>query len=392
MLIAGGKDFSDDELAGLSDAEREALEGDDDEKGALTEIADDDDDEGTDAEAKAAAVAKVKEEAEAKAKSEAEAKEKAAAEAKAKAADEAKVKAEAEAKKKRDAELAAMTEEDRKKAAAEDEAKKTAEKTRLEAEAKVKAEAEAKAKAALAVDDDDFDEPFVPLYTAKPPEKYDEQMAQFDKDDAAAVAEFKDSKIELDELLKRQREIGDKRLALREQKMKAEIASESSEQLASQQWDWECRRFMRNVAKHEGIDYKKDEALFAEFNAQVKVLGADPANVKWSGEKFLQEAHKRVKAFKGLAKATDTDADKKAKEETERKSKEEAERVAKEKAAAARRGKVDLPKTLGGLPSAGSGDLGNEGEFSHLDAMDGMELENAVAKLTPDQQERWART
>ena len=253
MKAAGGNDVSNDELAGLSDAEREALEGGDDDAEALAEVAGD----GTRA-------------------------------------------------------------------------------------------AEANA------DERDDDEPFTPLYTSKAPEKYDEQMKAFADKDATDLAEFMENKIEIDELLNRQRAINDQRAALREQKTKADIASESSQQLADQQWDWECKRFIKNTLKHEGIDYKKDPSLFGELDAQVKVLGHDPNTSKWSGEKFLQEAHKRVKAIRAAG----------------------GREVASGREVAAR------------IDAAGSRD---EGEFSHLDNLDGMALEAAVAKLSPEAQERWAR-
>lgn len=389
MSKEGKAGFTDKELDGLSDAEREALEGDDD-SGDAPEDGDVGDDTVATEEAKKAAEEKERLAAEAKAAAETE--------AKAKAEKAAADKAEAEAKKKRDAELAAMTEAERKKAEATDRAAADAAlKAKKDAEDKAKLEAEEKARkdaaAAAAAEDDELDEPFAPAFSAKAPEKYDEQMGEFAKKDAADLAEFKDNKIEIEEFLRRQRETEAKRSDLRDQKLKSDIAAESTEQMAKQQWDWECRRFMRNTAKHEGVDYRTEGPLRDEFDAQVKTLANDTKNGQRPGEWFLREAHKRVKAIHGLTTKTDTAADAAAKAEAEKKAKAEAERIAKEKAAIERgKGKDGLPKTLGGLPAAGAAEVGtNDGEFSHLDSLGGMELETAVARMTPEQQERWAR-
>ena len=47
-----------------------------------------------------------------------------------------------------------------------------------------------------------------------------------------------------------------------------------------------------------------------------------------------------------------------------------------------------VPPTVGRGPSAGTPSV-NSDEFSHLDGLSGIALERAVARLTPDQQERW---
>jgi hypothetical protein len=44
---------------------------------------------------------------------------------------------------------------------------------------------------------------------------------------------------------------------------------------------------------------------------------------------------------------------------------------------------------LGTMPAAAPAEVGG-GEFKHLDTLSGLELERAVAALTPDQRDRWA--
>jgi transcription initiation factor TFIID subunit TAF12 len=44
---------------------------------------------------------------------------------------------------------------------------------------------------------------------------------------------------------------------------------------------------------------------------------------------------------------------------------------------------------LGAMPAAAAPEVGR-GEFTHLDNLNGLDLERAVAALSPEQRERWA--
>lgn len=403
--------FSDEELEGLTPEEREALEGDDDDTAALAEVAgadDEDDDELEDpaakaAEDKAAAAAKEKEEAaERKATEEAEVKAKKELDDKAKAAADAAEKAAKEA----DAEASA-------------EAIATA---RKEAEAKVRTDAkgastEVVAAAGTEVEDEMGEELFVATYQAAPPENYDQRVKDIETKKAEVTAKFKKTEIELDEMMAEHAKLDRERQALDLQKAKADIAAEQNEQASAQRWHWEINRFMRESAKHDGVDYRveaaqraleeaqkgKDpaavakageqlrsaRALNAALDAEVKALANDPANKERTGEWFLETAHAAVKkTFKIGKPATDATAAAAA-------TKKAADAAALAKAQAERdkkSGKDKLAKTLSGLPAAGASETTDtDGEFAHLEALNGMDLEVAVAKLTPDQQERWAR-
>jgi membrane protein involved in colicin uptake len=382
MLRAGEK-FTDQEREGLSEDELAILDSDEDDSDALKQIVGNDDDEaepgeGKDAEAKAAADAKAKADAEAKAKADADAKAKADADAKAKADAEAKVKAAADA-----------AAEEAKKAGADEAAQKQARE-----DAERKAREAATAGAADAGDDDDEigEEPFAPVYNAQPPEKYDERMAEFDKEYDAITAKFKAGDIELEDMQKEQRAVEAKRTELREQKLKADIAAEQSAQHGEQRWKWEVSRFMRDVKKHEGIDYRGNVGLNAALDAEVKALANDEANKDKAGEWFLAEAHRRVKTQFKLGDETPGDPKAAAKAKAAAEAKAKADAVAKRKAA------VDkLPKGLGGLPAAGAADLGTdgEGEFAEVSALmdkgDSMAVEAYIAGKSAEWQERWAR-
>lgn len=401
---AGESGFTDAELEGLSDEEREAIEGDDDEVASLEEIAAGNDD---DTVAGGNADDDVDDEADDGAKTKAEA----AAQAKEEAAEKARLAAEekaaAEATKKRTAELAAMSEEERKKAAEADRAKAdAAAKAKTDAEAKAKDEAEQKKRdeAARAAADAEGDEPLIVVYDAKPPEKYDEQVKALDARRADATAKYKDGKLELEDMLAEHAKVDGERRDLEALKLKAEISAQQNEQAGQRRWQWDINRFTRNTARHEGIDYRiydgcpaENRHLNAMWDAEVKALANKAENADKPGDWFLRTAHENVKRAMKLGKQPETAAEKTAREEAEKKTaaeaKKKSEAAAIEQAKRARENKGKLPKTLGELPAAGGTDAvsDNEGEFAHLDGLNGMELEVEVAKLTPAQQDRYAR-
>jgi hypothetical protein len=404
-VAAGGEKFTDQERAGLSDAELEALDADDESAEDLAAIAatgdgadddDGDDDPNADPDAKAAAALKAKEEAEEKAREAAEKKAADAAEAKAKTEADAKVKAAADAA----AEAA-------KKAGGDAEAQK---KAREAAEAAARAEATAAADAADAAaaaaaetgTDADADadaelDDYVAPYVAPAPENYDQRMKDLEAREEAATAKFQkgeDDAYDLGAMLKEHRKIATERAELQAQMERHKTTAEIADQEGQRRWKWEVSRFMKDVRKHEGIDYADSIKLNSALDAEVKALAGKEENADKPGEWFLREAHKKVKAtFKIADKGTTPDA--KAAAAKAAAAKKATEEAARKRAQAS--GKDKVKPNLGGLPAAGDVDLGKdgEGEFSEAEALmekgDSMKLEAYIAGKSAEWQERWAR-
>lgn len=378
MKIQG---VNDDELENLTDAEREALEeGDKDEAvtaAALKEVAAGEDepkhkpgeeDEDEDDNAKAE-----REKAEAAAAEKAE-----------------NARVEAEAKEKREAELKAMSKEDRAaaeaadKEAAEKAAAEAAAKEKAEVEAKAKAEAEAKAKAegAGAEDEDAPGRARIPRYEVKPVEKYDEKMKALDTKEAEAQAKFDAADIDLKELLSINRKISADRAELRDANLRATMAAEYNEKAAQAEWMGDVQDFFATVKQKSGIDYDKP-LLNAAFDRAIKTLAADDANSKRSNQWFLREADKQVKAEIGFVAKEPSAAEK------------EAARLAAEKGKEKPQGRkpaLAVVKDVGGMPSAGDDDAaGGNPEFAALDKLDGIEYEDALARMPQAKQDAYLR-
>lgn len=214
-------------------------------------------------------------------------------------------------------------------------------------------------------------QPVVPRYEAQLPQDYDDQIAALKARDAELRQRFKDGDIDIDERDAGLAELAEQHERLLVLRAKAEISREMAEQTAQQQWQATINAFVAKAARDDGVDYRKDATLANDWDQFVRVLAANPAHADKSMEWFLAEAHKRVMALHGLAKPASQDpvADAKAK----------------------RKPPVDAaPTTLAQVPgSDGPGDVSSE--FADIEALDGWELEDAIAKMSPTQRERFLR-
>lgn len=134
------------------------------------------------------------------------------------------------------------------------------------------------------------------------------------------------------------------------------------------------------TAKEEGLDYKGDQKLLDEFNGLVRVFGAEAGErgmtdvglkaSKWA----LKQAHETMQRRHGKQPAAGDGKD----------------TTGADKTKPGPRGKADLsviPPNLGKAPIAADANIAEE--FAHLDGLTGSALEKAVARLTPEQQDRY---
>jgi hypothetical protein len=198
-----------------------------------------------------------------------------------------------------------------------------------------------------------------------------------------AEVKFKAGEMTFDEFRAVERNAEGERRKLDAAQLKSEISSESGEQAAAARWKFETDRFFKDTAKGDGIDYKAkgNEPLWAALDAEVKRLAKDDANADKSGPWFLEQAHAAVKKLFGRSAAPAGDG---GKSDAEKKAAAEAAAVAARKAA-----KKAPVQSLSGLPDAGTDAPGDKGEFGHLEGLEGMELEAALAALPKDEADRY---
>jgi len=207
-------------------------------------------------------------------------------------------------------------------------------------------------------DDAVADRTFLPQYQAQLPDDFDEQVKSVETQKAELLQQYRDGDIDPEELIEKQAELNDRAAELRELKIKSEIATEHNKQTAEQRWQFEQDMFFE---QEKNKVYSEDIMLHAALNAKVVELGNKHPDR--SGTWVLTEADRQVREkFSGVQRP--------------------AEKPNRKPDLAA------VPKTLGGLPAAEQNETGTS-EFAHLDKLTGMELENALAKLPEDQQQRY---
>ncbi len=151
--------------------------------------------------------------------------------------------------------------------------------------------------------------------------------------------------------------------------LQARIYQDSEQQTATQEWHFTVKQFMKSAKASDGIDYAADQTLNSELDMFTKALASDPKNADRDGDWFLNEAHKRVLTLRGITpKAKQSDI--------------KAEVNASRKPPVA-----SIPKSIGDLPG-GEQDIG-QGEFAAVDKLSGDAYERALAKMSPDQRNRY---
>lgn len=258
----------------------------------------------------------------------------------------------------------------------------TASEDNKETEAAAEGTKEAAA-AASEIGADDDENIVLPRYESGLPEDFDDQV----KGNKEAISELnkrlRDGDIEMDEYQSQMSDLNDRRDGLNDLRTRANMAASMNAQAAKQEWNLTVKRFARRIAKGEGIDYTKDETRGRDLDAFVKVLAADEKNADKTYTWFLTEAHKRVKALHGIPGKPAGEAEGEGKPI-------DAGKPAKQAKPQRKPPVGDVPKNLSQVPGAdGPGDV--SGEFSDLDGLEGLELEDAIAKMSPAQRERWLK-
>jgi hypothetical protein len=227
------------------------------------------------------------------------------------------------------------------------------------------------------------DQPIV--FTATAPEDAAEQVKTLRAEKAAEFKRLMDGEITPEQYSAKEDEILGKITDIDRAVTKAETAADFTVQQAQRSYLGKVNATLDAAKKEDGIDYRAPENkhLHEDLDRTVKFLANDPSNADKPEQWFLDKAHSMVKAMHGLGKAAPAGGAGAA---------AAAGAGAAAAAAQTRSGKgpnLDgLPPSLRNVPAAAGSDDG--GEFAHLNTLTGMALERAIAKMTPEQQQRWA--
>ena len=209
---------------------------------------------------------------------------------------------------------------------------------------------------------------FMPEYKAEEVADYVSKMSEFSAQKAALRVALNDGELTHADYDDKKDAIIAEEQALRELKLKYEIAVEQNEQNAIARWNWEQERFF---SEDVNAVYK-DKYLLAAFDSAVRDLGSKTENANQPGHWFLKEADKLVRSRfnTGETKVDEPKVETKPKESR----------------------KPDLsmvPKSLAHLPAAEIQQTGDVDEFAHIDRLKGIDLEKAIGRMSEAERERF---
>ncbi len=209
--------------------------------------------------------------------------------------------------------------------------------------------------------DDDF---YTPPIIETLPADHQEKIAALNEQREAVMKKFHDGDIEIDVVFAEQAKIDADLRKLELQEMEIRMSAKHAEKAAAEQWERTCSDFFAD--KRNAI-YTGNPVLMKALDAEVQEVSVDQNFSHRSGAKILEEAHRRV--IDGIKKASES-------------IQPEVPKPKPQNNVSA----IDAnppPVTLSGVASS-SVDK-SEDAFASLDALDGPELEAAVAALTPAQ-------
>lgn len=141
-------------------------------------------------------------------------------------------------------------------------------------------------------------------YRAELPADYDAQVKANKDAVAAARAKFNEGELEQAELDAELDRLQDERDQLRDMRTRATVSAEMQQQSVQQAWNNTINTFFEEAAQSAElgiVDYRKDAAKQADLDAMVRALGAAPCNEHKPMRWFLEEGHRRVVALHGIA-------------------------------------------------------------------------------------------
>ena len=198
------------------------------------------------------------------------------------------------------------------------------------------------------------------------PENYEQELTDTNASIEALDAKLAEGEIEYAQHAKENRELTTKLADLTSIKREAEFVAGNNELIADQHWMWEVERFAEENTQFQ------NPVIYGALRGALEELYAAEDNAGKSYRWFLLEASKSVsEAFSIAAPKADKDTD---------------PAPAADTAAAEIKAEIDgkpqdpPPQTLANIP-ASTAEPESKDEFAALDAMEGMDLEAALAKL-----------
>lgn len=227
----------------------------------------------------------------------------------------------------------------------------------------------------------DAPEPVVPLLSGPEAAGFDEQIAALEAQRKDVRAQYRAGDLDADAYDATLDDIARKISAIEGDRREAALTERFNRDIETARYVSILNSFKAQVKDAQGVDYDGNPKLLDLFDAEIKALANDETNEDKSYDWFLKTAHQRV--LDEQARIAESLG-------FVRSGKPAPSTAATRNAIAARRPSAPAVGSLATVPSA-DGEQPGTTEFAHLDGLGGDDLESAVARMTPEQQDRWAR-
>lgn len=221
-----------------------------------------------------------------------------------------------------------------------------------------------------------------PVYVPVPPPvaDYDERLQAIQSERAEAQRLLLAGELDEAEFSAKDSKTLTDLMALNNAQNRHVAAVEQNEAIATEAWQRDVAT-VKAIAKTEGIDYDADPQKMKALDSWCKQLASDDANADKPASFFIKEAHKMVKLQYNSPDVV------------QEQSKSQADKAQAAKPPVTRQNRApdlsQIPPTLAHAPAAAIESEGDTGEFAHIDKLQGIAQEQALARLTPEQQERY---
>lgn len=214
-------------------------------------------------------------------------------------------------------------------------------------------------------------------------ENIDGMIAEVDTRMDALETKLDEGEIQLSEFMRESRQLNNARQDLVADRREQEILRNTNAALYQTDWDTSVANFMAENTRFQ------NEIMMGALQAALSNLYADPDNVGSSHQWYLETAGRAVTEQITPREATSENPPDNQNSPQRQRLAEIGEQQGK-RAAQATKDRQQIPQNLANVP-ASQDNPGDDDEFSHLDRLDGVKLEQELAKMSEAQQDRYLR-
>lgn len=223
---------------------------------------------------------------------------------------------------------------------------------------------------------DDLVPAVAPVHVSPLPADFDAKVEGVKTELAALRQKFKDGDLDIDQYETEKSKLEEQRRELDLVKVRHDLARDQADQGERTAWATGVNNLYKAATK-DGVDYAADEGKRADLDAMLKTLATRQENADKPMGWFLREAHRRVLALHDIRPAAGN-----APAPAPAAAAPTTQRRAPPPVSAAQPSLAQVP---GGN---GPGDDGTS-EYQHLDALEGDALEDALARMSPRDRDRY---